>query len=64
MGRALRRPSWLPAPAPLLSAAFGEMARELLLSSQRAVPERAVQLGYRFAFPELPAALSSVTLET
>ncbi|MDI3317929.1 MAG: TIGR01777 family oxidoreductase [Bacillota bacterium] len=57
LGRVLARPSWLPAPAPLLRLALGEMAEALLLGGQRALPARALALGYRFRFPRLEPAL-------
>jgi uncharacterized protein (TIGR01777 family) len=56
IGRVLRRPSALPAPAVAIRLALGEMA-EAVLSSQRAVPRKALGLGYRFRFPELEGAL-------
>ncbi|MBX5465183.1 MAG: TIGR01777 family protein [Clostridia bacterium] len=59
-GRLLRRPAWLPAPAPLLRLALGEMADALLLASQRVLPARALALGYRFRYPRLEGALASL----
>jgi uncharacterized protein len=56
IGRVLRRPSALPAPAVAVRLALGEMA-EAVLSSQRVVPRKALGLGYRFRFPDLEAAL-------
>jgi len=57
LGAALGRPAWLPAPAPLLRAAFGAMAREALLAGQRAIPARLLATGFEFRFPELAPAL-------
>jgi uncharacterized protein (TIGR01777 family) len=57
LGRVLRRPAILPMPAFAARLAFGELANELLLSSQRAEPERLQQSGYAFAYPELEGAL-------
>jgi len=57
LGRVLRRPVWLPVPAAALRLAFGEMADEVLLGGQRVMPARALSFGYRFAFPDLEAAL-------
>jgi NAD dependent epimerase/dehydratase family enzyme len=37
--------------------AFGRMADELLLASQRAEPARLLASGYQFRFPELEGAL-------
>ncbi|EKP95665.1 TIGR01777 family oxidoreductase [Thermaerobacter subterraneus] len=60
LGRVLRRPSWLPAPAFALRLALGEMADALLLSGQRAVPRRAREAGFRFRFPEVEPALQDL----
>ena len=51
LGRALHRPSVLPAPAFALRLALGEMADALLLSGQRALPVRATDHGFAFRFP-------------
>jgi len=56
----LHRPAVFPAPAFALRLALGEMADALLLSSQRIKPARLEQAGYRFAQPELPAALAEI----
>ena len=37
--------------------AFGELVNELLLASQRAVPQRLDETGYKFAHPDLEEAL-------
>ena len=57
MGRVLRRPVLLPAPAPILRAALGDFAREALLSSQRVVPRKLLEVGYEFRQPHLEPAL-------
>jgi len=60
LGRALHRPSLLPAPGFALKLLLGEMADALLLSGQRAIPAKAEQFGYRFAFPDVVAALRRI----
>jgi uncharacterized protein (TIGR01777 family) len=60
LGRALGRPSLIPTPALALRLALGEMAQPLLLASTRMVPRRALDLGFRFAYPDLASALGSV----
>jgi uncharacterized protein len=60
LGRAMHRPAMLPAPAFALALILGEMAEALLLSSQRVMPSRLQQLGYRFLHANLPAALAAV----
>ena len=57
--RALHRPLFARAPSWTLRAALGEMA-ELVLASQRAVPRRLLELGFRFALPELTGALADL----
>jgi uncharacterized protein (TIGR01777 family) len=59
IGAALSRPSLLPVPDFAIRALFGEMA-EVILASQRAVPKKALALGYRFRYPELGAALKEL----
>jgi hypothetical protein len=56
---ALHRPAILSAPAFALRAVLGEMA-DLLLASQRVIPERLTAIGYKFRFPDLDAALQSI----
>jgi uncharacterized protein (TIGR01777 family) len=56
IGGVLHRPSALPAPAFAMRIALGEMA-DVVLSSQRAVPRKALALGYRHRFAELSPAL-------
>lgn len=60
LARALRRPTIFPAPAFALRWALGEMADELLLASQRVLPQKLSEAGYRFRHAELPAALAAV----
>jgi uncharacterized protein (TIGR01777 family) len=60
LGRALKRPSLLPAPAFALRIALGEMADALLLSGQRALPVRATDLGFTFRYSQIDEALTSV----
>jgi len=59
LARTLRRPCLLPVPAPLLRLAFGPAA-EVLLTGQRAVPRRALDLGFAFRFSALAAALENL----
>jgi uncharacterized protein len=56
LGRALRRPAILPAPAFALRLAVGEMADEALLASTRAVPKRLPAAGFAFTHPTIAEA--------
>lgn len=59
LARVLHRPALLALPAGLLRLGFGEMA-ELLLISQRVLPQRALAAGFRFQYPGLEAALRAI----
>lgn len=59
LARQLHRPALLPMPAELLKLMFGEMA-ELMLGSQRVIPERLQEEGFPFLFPVLDSALQEI----
>lgn len=59
LGRVLKRPAIMPVPAFVLKAALGEMSR-LLLTGQRALPEKLREAGYVFRFEDLETALADV----
>jgi uncharacterized protein (TIGR01777 family) len=56
LGRALRRPAVLPVPGAALRLLYGDMA-EIVTEGQRAVPRRALELGYAFRHADLDEAL-------
>jgi hypothetical protein len=58
---ALHRPAIFPVPAFAAKLAFGEMAEELLLGSQRVEPAKLITSGYPFRFRDLKASLESIT---
>jgi uncharacterized protein (TIGR01777 family) len=60
LGRALRRPALVPAPAFAVRLAVGEMADAALLNGQRVLPAKAQALGFRFAYPTIDAALAAI----
>ena len=60
LGKALRRPTFLPVPVFGARLAFGEMADALLLSSQRVQPKCLNESGFRFQYPHLREALSHI----
>ena len=56
LARALRRPALLAVPPAGLRLLFGELA-DAVLTGQRAVPHRALALGFHFRWPLLEPAL-------
>ena len=62
IGRVLHRPALLPTPGFVLRLALGELADALLLSSQRVIPERLLQVSYPFQNQQLDLALRKILL--
>lgn len=59
LARVLQRPAWFAAPAWLLRRVLGERVG-LLLDAQKVLPQKMQKLGYRYAHPELEAALHNL----
>lgn len=57
LGRVLHRPAFFAVPAIVLRAMAGEMAEEMLLSSQCVVPRQLIEHGFRFEDEDLEVAL-------
>jgi uncharacterized protein (TIGR01777 family) len=60
LGQVLRRPARFSLPAALLKLILGNMARELLLSSSRVQPQKLIDSGFKFRFPQLKPALQFI----
>ncbi len=56
LGKVMGRPSFMPVPGFALKLMFGEVTT-VVLDGQRVVPQRLVEMGYTFKFPELESAL-------
>lgn len=57
LGRVLRRPAVVPLPATAVRLLFGEMGEATLLASQRVVPRRLLEAGFRHRHPDLERAI-------
>lgn len=57
LGRALKRPAFVPIPAFAVKALLGDMGREMLLYSQRVSSRRLLEAGFRFEEPSVDEAL-------
>ena len=60
LGKVLRRPSFMPAPGFAITAALGEMGKNLLLDSFRLQPNVLLETGFVFEDPELEGALRRI----
>jgi uncharacterized protein (TIGR01777 family) len=56
LGKVLRRPAFLPAPAFAIKLAFGEMS-QILLEGQKVLPVKFKEAKFRFRIPTLEMAL-------
>ena len=61
LARALDKSVFLPVPEIALKLALGEMA-ESVLDSQRTIPKKAQELGFKFDYPEIGAALDEIAI--
>ena len=60
LGRVLHRPAFLPTPGWAIRLVLGEMAKDLLLSSQRVSPGRLLATGFEFEHADVEESLSFV----
>lgn len=58
LGDALHRPTILNVPKFIPTLIFGEMAEELLYSSQRVYPKKLLEAGFHFNYPTISDVLS------
>lgn len=59
LGQTMKRPWFIPAPAPALRIMMGEVA-DILLYGQRAVPEKLLADGFNFMFTDAKTALEDL----
>lgn len=57
LGKVLNRPTLFSIPTFMVKLIFGEMGEELLLASQKCVPEKLQESGYQFKYSQLEDSL-------
>ncbi|NWG03903.1 MAG: TIGR01777 family protein [Syntrophaceae bacterium] len=60
LGRALHRPSFIPAPAFMVKLVLGEFG-SVILEGQRVIPKKLLEKGFAFRYAEIDQALQSIT---
>jgi len=60
LAQVLHRPAWFAIPAWALKLLRGQMAKELILSSQKVIPDKLRNLGYQFLYPDMHLALQEI----
>ncbi len=59
LGKALHRPSFLPAPGFMIKLVLGEFG-SVILEGQRVIPKKLLEKGFLFRYPEIHQALQSI----
>jgi len=59
LGKALHRPSFMPAPAFMIKLILGEFG-SVLLKGQRVIPRRLLDNGFKFQYPHIEEALRNI----
>lgn len=59
LGEAVHRPAFIPVPGFAVRLLFGEMS-DIVLGSQRAIPDSAVRAGFTFDHPDVFGALAGI----
>ena len=60
LGKQLKKPVWTRIPASAAKILFGEMAEAILLADQQVLPQRLLESGFQFQFPDLASALADL----
>ena len=60
LAKLMHRPAVLRIPALALRLILGEMADELLMADQRAIPQKLLDKGYAFKYPTAESALTDI----
>ncbi len=60
LGKALRKPSFMPAPGFMIKLVLGEFG-SVILKGQRVIPKRLLDKGFVFQYADIDQALQSIT---
>ena len=60
LGKQLKKPAWTRLPGTAAKLLLGEMAEAILLADQQVLPQRLLEAGFQFQFPDLASALADL----
>ena len=60
LGQAMKRPSWLHVPSFAIKLAMGQRGKEILLASQKVLPNRLIEAGFTLQFTDARIALANI----
>jgi uncharacterized protein (TIGR01777 family) len=63
LGKALRRPSFMPAPGFMIKLVLGEFG-SVILEGQRVLPLRLLKHGFNFQYPDIEKALQNILIQS
>jgi uncharacterized protein (TIGR01777 family) len=63
IGKVLQRPSFMPTPGFMIRLILGEFG-DVLLKGQRVIPQRLLEAGFKFRYPEIEEALKDIILDS
>ncbi len=63
LGKALHRPSFMPAPGFMIRLVMGELGQSFL-NSQHVSPEKLIEHGFNFHYPDIDKALGNIVSQT
>jgi len=63
LGKALGRPSFMPAPGFMIRLVMGDLGKSFL-SSQHVIAEKLIENGFTFQYPDIKSALTNIILTT
>ncbi len=63
LGKIWKKPAWMRIPGFALKLVLGDMAKEMILASQKVFPRKLLEGGYQFKYPNLEPALAESLVE-
>lgn len=60
LGRVMKKNSWMHIPPFIVRILMGSMGKEMILSSQKVLPKRLLDEGFKFQFDDIRMALMSI----
>ena len=63
LGRALHRPSFMPAPGFMIKLVLGEFG-SVILEGQRVLPRRLLEKGFTFQYPDIDKAIQNILAQS
>lgn len=60
LGKVLHRPTFLAMPTFMVELVFGELGKDVLLSSARVKPSKLEEAGFQYRYPHLEEALTAI----